>query len=62
MAGFDEILGLFESNGWVLQRIQGNYRVFREPREDFYWTVPVLNGRVSDEIAGQIKEYFKNQS
>ena len=58
---FEEILELFESNGWVLQRIFRNYRVFREPKEDFYWTILVNDEKVNYEIARQIKEYFKDQ-
>ncbi len=58
---FKEVLELFESNGWVLQRIYGNSRVFREPKEDFYWTIPVNKGKVNYEIGQQVKEYFKDE-
>ena len=58
---FEEVLELFESNGWVLQRIFGNFRVFREPKEDFYWTIPVNDGKVNYEIGRQVKEYFTEQ-
>ena len=40
MKAFQEVLEKFESHGWVLQRIVGNYRVFREPKEDFFLDHP----------------------
>ncbi len=58
---FEEVLELFESNGWVLQRTFGKNRVFREPKEDFYWTIPVNDGKVNNEIGRQVKEYFKEE-
>jgi hypothetical protein len=57
---FTEVLGLFESHGYKLQRIQGRYRVFTKAGEDL-WQIPVENGKVKCEYVEKIKQFFKEE-
>ena len=57
---FEEVLGLFEANGWKLRRIQGSYRVFTKTGE-YPFTIPVENKKVKVEYVEEIKQFFKDK-
>jgi hypothetical protein len=53
---FQEVLTLFETNGWKLKKIQGKYRVF--VKADVYFCFPVKNRRVRIEYVEKFKQYI----
>lgn len=57
---FEEVLELFEKNGWVLQRIWSPYRIFMKEGE-LPWMIPVQEGKVNDEYVKKIKDYFESK-
>jgi len=57
---FEEILLLFEKNGWMLQKIWSPYRVFIKEGE-LPWLIPVCEGKVDYEYLKKIKAYFENR-
>ena len=57
---FTEVLGLFESHGYKLQRIQGRYRIFTKSNE-YPWSIPVENGKVKFEHVEKFKEFLKEE-
>lgn len=57
---FEEILELFEKNGWVLQKIYSPYRVFVKD-DELPWLIPVHEGKVSYEYVKKINDYFEGK-
>ncbi len=57
---FTEVLELFESHDYKLQRIQGRYRIFTKAGEAL-WQIPVENGKVKCEYVEKIKRFFKEE-
>ena len=57
---FEEILELFESHGWVLQKIYAPYRVFMKEGE-LPFLIPVHEGKVSYEYVKKINDYFEGK-
>ena len=57
---FEQILALFEANGWVLQKIWPPYRVFVKEGE-LPWLIPVHNNEVDYEYVEKIKAYFEQK-
>ena len=57
---FEEILKLFEENGWVLQRIWTPYRVFMKEGE-LPWLIPVYEGKVNYEYIKKVNDYFESK-
>ena len=57
---FEEVLGLFEANGWQFRRVQGRYRVFTKEGEE-PCTIPVENKKVKAEYVEEIKKFFKDK-
>ena len=63
MAGsvpFAEILGLFESRGWRLQKIWEPYRVFTKEGE-LPFLIPVRDKKVSTEYVNKIEAFFREK-
>jgi len=58
--GFEEVLGLFESHGWKLQRIWEPYRVFVKEGE-LPWLIPVHNRKVAVEYVEKFKKFPKER-
>ena len=56
---FEEILELFESQGWELARIWKPYRVFMKEGE-LPFLVPVRDGKVDIEYVRKIEDFFKD--
>lgn len=59
-SNFEDVLKLFEENGWVLQRIWSPYRVFMKDGE-LPWMIPVQEGKVDYEYVKKIKDYFESK-
>lgn len=59
---FSKVLELFESNGWVLQKSWGNYRVFYNPKDKskLPFLIPVNNRKVSIIYYDKVREFFDN--
>lgn len=57
---FEEVLRLFEENGWVLQRIWKPYRVFVKEGE-LPFLIPVHEGKVSYEYIKKINDFFESR-
>ena len=57
---FAEVLGLFESRGWKLQKIWEPYRVFMKEGE-LPFLIPVHNRKVSKEYVNKIKTFFRER-
>lgn len=57
---FEEVLKLFEKNGWVLQRIWPPYRIFIKEGE-LPFLIPVHEGKVSYEYVKKINDYFESK-
>jgi predicted RNA binding protein YcfA (HicA-like mRNA interferase family) len=53
---FQEILALFETNGWKLKKIKGKHRVF--VKAGSYICFPVHNHRVRIEYVEKCKQYI----
>jgi len=58
--GFQEVLELFESHGWKLQKIYEPYRVFFREGE-LPWLIPVRNRKVDAEYVKKFKEFLKER-
>ncbi len=60
---FEEVLELFESYGWELQKIQGEYRIFKDStgEDKLPWPIPVKEGLVSEYYVEKFKEYIENK-
>jgi hypothetical protein len=54
---FEKVLKLFESKGFVLQKVWGNYRVFQRNPDELPWLVPVVNGKVSVDYVEKFKQW-----
>jgi hypothetical protein len=57
---FTDVLELFESYGWKLQRIYEPYRVFVKQGE-LPWLVPVHDKKVDVEYVKKFKEFLKER-
>ncbi len=57
---FAEILGLFESRGWRLQKIWEPYRVFMKEGE-LPFLIPVYGRKVSVEYVSKIEAFFREK-
>jgi hypothetical protein len=59
---FEEVLELFESHGWKLQRTQGEYRIFKDYKgnDKLPWPIPVNKRKVDIYYVEKFKEYIKN--
>lgn len=57
---FSEVLTLFESRGWKLQKISLPYWVFMRPGE-LPFLIPVHNRKVSKEYVKRIKAFFRER-
>ena len=60
-ADFEEVLELFESHGWKLQKIFEPYRVFVREKEELPWLIPVHNKKVDVEYVKKFKESLKER-
>ena len=58
--GFEEVLELFESHGWKLQKIYEPYRVFVKKGE-LPWLIPVHSKKVDAEYVKKFKEFLKER-
>ncbi len=58
--GFEEVLELFESHGWKLQKIYEPYRVFVK-RGELPWLIPVHNKKVDAEYVKKFKEFLEER-
>ena len=54
---FIDVLDLFESHGWKLQKIYEPYRVFVKQGE-FPWLIPVHDKKVDVEYVKKFKEFL----
>jgi hypothetical protein len=59
-APFDEVLELFESRGWRLQKIWEPYRVFMKEGE-LPFLIPVHSQKVSVEYVYKIEAFFRER-
>ncbi len=59
-APFAEVLGLFESRGWRLQKIWEPYRVFTKEGE-LPFLIPVHGQKVSVEYVDKIEAFFRER-
>jgi hypothetical protein len=57
---FEQVLELFESRGWRLQKIWEPYRVFMKPGE-LPFLIPVEGQKVSVEYVRKIEAFFREQ-
>lgn len=57
---FAQILGLFESRGWRLQKIWEPYRVFMKDGE-LPFLIPVHGRKVSVEYVSKIEAFFREK-
>jgi hypothetical protein len=57
---FAEVLGLFESRGWRLQKIWEPYRVFMKEGE-LPFLIPVRGQKVSVEYVDKIEALFRER-
>jgi hypothetical protein len=60
LVGFEEVLRLFESHGWKLQRIWQPYRVFVKEGE-LPWLIPVHNRKVALDYVEKFKKFLKER-
>ncbi len=60
---FEEVLKLFELHGWKLQKIEEEYRIFRdyEGDDELPWPIPVKKGKVDVYYVEKFKEYLNNK-
>ena len=58
---FEEVLELFESHGWKLQKIYEPYRVFVKKGE-LPWLIPVHNKKVDAEYVKKFKEFLEDRN
>jgi hypothetical protein len=57
---FEEVLRLFESHGWKLQKIYEPYRVFIKQGE-LPWLFPVHDRKVDAEYVEKFKQFLKDR-
>ena len=57
---FEEVLELFESYGWKLQKIYEPYRVFTK-KDKLPWLIPVHNKKVDAEYVRKFKAFLKER-
>jgi len=57
---FEEVLELFESRGWRLQKIWEPYRVFMKKGE-LPFLIPVHEQKVSVEYVDKIEAFFRER-
>lgn len=57
---FEEVLAVFESHGWKLQKIYEPYRVFVKQGE-LPWLIPVHGKKVDAEYVKKFKELLKER-
>jgi hypothetical protein len=57
---FEEVLRLFESHGWKLQKIYEPYRVFIKQGE-LPWLIPVHDRKVDAEYVEKFKQFLKDR-
>jgi hypothetical protein len=57
---FEEVLKLFESHGWKLQKIYEPYRVFVKQGE-LPWLIPVHDKKVDAEYVKKFKEFLEER-
>ena len=58
--GFEEVLELFESYGWKLQKIYEPYRVFVKKGE-LPWLIPVHSKKVDAEYVKKFKKFLEER-
>ena len=58
--GFEEVLTLFETYGWKLQKIYEPYRVFVREGE-LPWLIPVHDKKVDAEYVKRFKEFLEER-
>ena len=58
---FHQVLVLFESNGWKLQKIYEPYRVFVKQGE-LPWLIPVHDKKVDAEYVKKFKEFLEDRN
>ena len=54
---FEEVLNLFESKGFVLQKVWGDYRVFVRNPDELPWLIPVSNGKVGIDYVRKFEQW-----
>ena len=60
---FAQVLKLFESNGWVLQKSLGKNRIFiPKDGSEGLWSIPVNDKKVSILYYRRIQEFFENET
>lgn len=57
---FEQVLELFESYGWKLQKIYEPYRVFVKKGE-LPWLIPVHDKKVDAEYVKKFKEFLEER-
>ena len=57
---FHQVLELFQSHGWKLQKIYKPYRVFVREGE-LPWLIPVHDKKVDAEYVKKFKEFLKER-
>jgi len=57
---FEEVLELFESHGWKLQKIYEPYRVFVKEGE-LPWLIPVDDRKVDVDYVEKFKQFLKER-
>lgn len=58
--GFEQVLKLFESHGWQLQKIYEPYRVFVKEGQ-LPWLIPVKDRKVDVEYVQKFKKFVEEQ-
>ena len=58
---FEEVLKLFESYGWELQKIYEPYRVFVRRKEELPWLIPVHKKKVDAEYVKKFKDFLEGR-
>jgi len=57
---FEQVLELFESHGWKLQKIYEPYRVFVKEGQ-LPWLIPVRDRKVDIEYVHKFKKFIEEQ-
>ena len=60
---FEDVLKLFESEGYKLQRLESEYRILKDSKgyDKLPWPIPVKKGKVDIYYVEKFKEYIKNR-
>lgn len=61
---FEEVISVFESHGWELQKIQGEYRIFKDYKgnDELPWPVPVdKKGMVDIYYVEKFEQHINNK-